>query len=212
MSKIYPEILDPARREVFQKLAAFRQIGVLGGGTAIALQLKHRYSYDFDLFSTGSLPRNLLQKVITVFGQKIKKIVDNLGELTFITPQEVKVSFIHFPFPPRHPPLVTDSISLFDLRDLASNKAYVIGRRGEYRDYVDLFFLFKNGLKLETIIAEAEERFGGGFSHRLFLEQLVYFEDLEIGKIDFIDQAYSPKEIKVFFQKMIGDYLGKSKV
>ena len=203
MSKIYLEVLDQPRKAVFNQLANFGQKAILADGTAIALQLAHRYSYDFDLFTPKKVSRNFLDQVITVFGKKIKTIADQPSELSFLTEKKIKISFIHFPFPPLHPLINTSSVPLLNLKDLASNKAYTIGRRGEYRDYVDLYFLLKSGLDLKKISQEAQKRFAGAFSPRLFLEQLVYLKDLKDKKIDFIKQPISPNQILEFFQKEI---------
>ena len=51
MSKIFLEILDPERQKVFTRLTAFCDDGYLAGGTALALQLGHRVSIDFDVFT-----------------------------------------------------------------------------------------------------------------------------------------------------------------
>lgn len=57
MSSIHLEILDKDRQKVFKKLRVFKQKAILGGGTALALQLNHRVSFDFD-------PRMFLQQLI----------------------------------------------------------------------------------------------------------------------------------------------------
>ncbi|MFH1561213.1 MAG: nucleotidyl transferase AbiEii/AbiGii toxin family protein, partial [Patescibacteria group bacterium] len=171
MSKLYFEILDQKRKEVFEKLSCFKNRGVLAGGTGVALQLGHRYSYDFDIFTPKKITKKLFDEVTAVFGKKTKRIVDQTSELSFITTNSIKVSFVYFPFPVLHPTIETNSLSLFSLKDLASNKAYTIGRRGEYRDYVDVFFILKSGLKLDEIIKESTKKFSEAFSGRLFLEQ-----------------------------------------
>lgn len=206
MSKFYFEIFDKTREEVFGKLSEFKKIGILSGGTAISLQLGGRLSYDFDIFTSKPISRKLLVKVIEVFGKSIQKLADSPSELSFLTPQKIKISFVHFPFPHLYPPVKTKSIFLFNLKDLASNKAYVIGRRGEYRDYVDIFFLLKSGLELRKIAAETEKRFGGAFSERLFLEQLAYFEDLHDFEIDFLKEKYTSEEVLKYLQFKIRNY------
>ena len=206
MSKLFFEIFNKARSEVFEKLSAFNKIGTLAGGTAVHLQLGKRYSYDFDIFTPEPIAKKRLSEVIAVFGEGIQKLTDSSQELSFITSRKVKVSLVHFPFKPLHLLVETKSISLFDLRDLASNKAYVIGRRGEYRDYVDMFFLVKSGLKLRDIVKESEKRFKGAFSERLFLEQLVYFSDLKDFQIDFLKEKYSPGQVKEFLQSLVENY------
>ncbi|MFH1561377.1 MAG: hypothetical protein ABID04_02240, partial [Patescibacteria group bacterium] len=81
-----------------------------------------------------------------------------------------------------------------------------IGRRGEYRDYVDVFFILKSGLKLDEIIKESTKKFSEAFSGRLFLEQLVYLDDLKNKKVDFLKDHFTPSEILSFFQKKIKEY------
>ncbi|NLI12414.1 MAG: hypothetical protein GX425_07275 [Peptococcaceae bacterium] len=63
-------------------------------------------------------------------------------------------------------------------------KAYSIGRRATVRDYLDLYFLLSRGItSIKEIIQKAPTKFKAGneplFSPRLFLEQLVYTDDLE---------------------------------
>ena len=49
-SKIHLEILDEKRQEVFLKLQPILKDFTLGGGTALALQIKQRQSFDFDFW------------------------------------------------------------------------------------------------------------------------------------------------------------------
>lgn len=50
-----------------------------------------------------------------------------------------------------------------------------------WRDYVDLFFFLKWRLhSIKKIIALAKEKFGGEFNEKLFLGQMVYFDDIKI--------------------------------
>ncbi len=63
MSKLYFEILNSKQQKVFAFLKEFSKLGVLGGGTALALQLKHRKSYDFDIFMAKSITKDLLSKI-----------------------------------------------------------------------------------------------------------------------------------------------------
>lgn len=70
------------------------------------------------------------------------------------------------------------------VRDIAAMKAYALGRRATYRDYVDLYFVLTRGLvSLETLIQDASARFvlNGEplFSPRLFLQQLTFADDIQ---------------------------------
>lgn len=49
------DILDKPRQELLPKLEKFQGF-VLGGGTALALQLNHRESFDFDFLAKTRFP------------------------------------------------------------------------------------------------------------------------------------------------------------
>lgn len=179
MSNLYTNIFDPNRADIWDKLKSIPIIGTLGGGTAIALQLGHRISYDFDIFLQSPVPNNLLRKVKTIFPDaEIRPQIDSSDELTFLL-DGVKITYLYYPFPPLYPTIKTNSLPLFDLRDSAADKAYTIGRRGAWRDYYDLYFLCTvHKLSLAQIISDAEKKFGDLFSAKLFLEQLTYSGDI----------------------------------
>ena len=161
ISQFHKEILDEKRQVVFALLEKNFPNFVLGGGTAIALQLRHRKSYDFDFFLADPVSKKLLNKINSLFSAyQVRPVVDTADELSVILDDEIKLSFIYFPFPALHDRVGDETMKLFDLQDLGSNKAYAIGRRGVWRDYVDVFFLLKNGLKFEDMLSETKRRFG----------------------------------------------------
>lgn len=209
MSKLHYEILDLKRKEILSLLTKFADPGILGGGTAVALHLGHRISYDFDVFLNHPLKRKQLTQASQILGStRVHPAIDTSDELTILIGQEVKITFLNFPFPHLHPPVNTDFIPIFDLKDLASNKAYTIGRRGSWRDYVDLFFILKQGkTDLEKNIIEAEKRFGGNFAAKLFLAQLTYFGDIRDYTIDFVGQPTPTETIKNFLLQAAQDFL-----
>jgi len=67
MLPIHLELLDKERREAFEKLEAFSKSAVLGGGTALMLQIAHRLSFDFDLFVGRPLKKEDLSKARRTF-------------------------------------------------------------------------------------------------------------------------------------------------
>jgi len=63
ISNLHLDILDNNRKELLNKLFFYTEGFVLGGGTALALYLAHRKSFDFDFFSTKLIPKNLLGEI-----------------------------------------------------------------------------------------------------------------------------------------------------
>jgi len=199
--------LDNKRIKYFEKLSQFKRNGYLAGGTALALQIKHRVSYDFDIFCDKRISRSLILKIRSCF--PIGNIaVNNKDEFTFTTKDKVKVSFIHYPFNLDRYLVKSDkNISLLSIQGIALAKAYVLNRRGNWRDYVDLYFILKSGrTNLEKITLESEKIYGEMFSEKLFLSQLLYTEDIpekEIEEIRFLKEKVSPEEIKNYFKEKI---------
>lgn len=212
MTKLYLDVLDEPRRKVFEKLSVFtRYGGVLAGGTAMALQLNHRRSEDFDIFFPNLITKQLRRKLISITERPINIRLDNSRQLTLSDKDGIKITLVIHEFVPLYPVTRTASLSLFNLSDLASNKAFTVGKRGVWRDYVDLFYLLKLKLvSLEQIIEETEKRFGDLFSAKLFLEQLVYNKDIFDFEIDYIGRKYAPKEVMSFLEKVEKDYLVKN--
>src|SRR3989344_7356742 len=98
ISKIHLEILDKERRELLSILLPVISGFVLSGGTALALQIAHRKSFDFDFFSVNPIKKNLAEKLSILL--PIQNLaIDTPSELTFFTDKNIKVSLIHYPFP-----------------------------------------------------------------------------------------------------------------
>lgn len=198
---ILKELFSSKEIEILLKLKPFFQAsGLLSGGTSVMIQLPVRKSYDFDLFFPYEIPNDFFEKTVNEFGSKVEVLINSIYELSFISNSQFKISMIYFPFIRKYKPIVlNDSIFLSSFKDIASDKAYAIGRRPEYRDYVDLFIVLKSGFSLKQVIKDAKSKFKEGFSEKLFLSQLNFFDDIKDFTVDFIDKEYSLNEIKEFF-------------
>ena len=77
----------------------------------------------------------------------------------------VEVTFLRYPFLARSPFIIYDDAPLLSVREIAATRAHTIGRRGSFKDYVDLYFaIAENRATLSGIIADAEQKFGGDFN------------------------------------------------
>ncbi|MDP3882663.1 MAG: hypothetical protein Q8Q48_01250 [Candidatus Staskawiczbacteria bacterium] len=63
MSKLHFELLDKNQAECLKILTNFSKFGVLGGGTALMLQLAFRKSFDFDIFTPKPISKQFLYKI-----------------------------------------------------------------------------------------------------------------------------------------------------
>lgn len=209
----FTDRLDRERQRVFQQLKVFSKEFVLAGGTAIMLQIGRRMSYDFDCFcEEWELPLNIMIKARQIFNSKITVKLQTAEMISFTTETGIDVSFVSHPFKILRPVIKTDTISLFHLDDLVGNKAYTIGRRNTWRDYVDIFIFLKSKIySLKKIIELADKKFGGEFNEKLFLGQLTYFQDLDLVHVDYLEQSFSDQEIKSYLEKEVKAYV-KSRI
>ncbi|MCB6599156.1 hypothetical protein LI118_17050, partial [Erysipelatoclostridium ramosum] len=70
-------------------------------------------------------------------------------------------------------------IKLPDLLTLAAMKAYALGRRAKWKDYVDLYFAMKDYFPISAIVKKAKGIFGAEFNEKIFRAQLAYFKDID---------------------------------
>jgi hypothetical protein len=153
----------------------------LCGGTAIALQIGHRQSIDFDLATPGDIHARSLTNHILKTGMTIDRTLVSSGDELTVIVHGVKLTFFSFPFPVKADqawPLAR--LKMPNLHHLAGMKAYALGRRCQWKDYVDLYFLLTYHLSLSELIETAEQIFKGAFNARLFREQLCYFKDVDM--------------------------------
>ena len=76
--------------------------------------------------------------------------------------------------------------------------------RGTFKDYVDLYFILKYKYSsLKEIKKIAEKKYKNEFNFRLFLEQLIYLEDIKEGKIEFLGEKVSKPEMQKFFEEEV---------
>lgn len=210
MSQLYLDQLDSARLQVWHKLSRFKDSFTLAGGTAIMLEIGHRKSYDFDCFSLKKLPPTLLDRVKDAFGTNIQIKTRTKDFLTIATSNNIEITFAWYPYAPLKTPLKTESLPLFQLDDLVTNKAFTLGRRPAWRDYVDLFIFLKWKLYLlDTIITTTEKRFSDEFNGKLFLQQLTYWDDVEIIETIFLRESYTVAQIQEGLKKEVKDYLAR---
>ena len=205
MTKLFLDVLDSPQQKLWEKLGALSKNScVLAGGTAIALQIGHRISEDFDLFVPEIVSRVTREKAYGLIDRIERVPINDNHQLTILSRTGLKLTVVSHPYPPLYKLIKTDGLPLFDLRDLASNKANIIGRRGTWRDYVDLYFLLKEKIViLDQIMKEAKVRFKEEFDPRRFLDQLTYTKDLGDFNIQFVRGSVTQAKISRFLVGLV---------
>ena len=197
---MFPDILNSHQQELLPILKGFsKKKFYLVGGTAIALQIGHRRSIDFDLFTDKPIDKIKIKPQFQP-PYTIQKVLWEDKDQLHVMVNHVKITFFHYPF--TIPPTVAFQqwIKMPGLLDLAAMKALALGGWAKWKDYVDLFFLLKNCFSLQEISANAKLLFEGAFNPKLFREQLSYYKDVDYSEsVEFMPGfETAPKEIEDF--------------
>jgi hypothetical protein len=196
---MHNEILTAKQRELFPYISQFKRTFYLVGGTAIALHIGHRESIDYDLFTFNKLNKSRIKrKLLTIpFRQKI--IFEDVDQMHFYI-NDIKVTFFNYPYQVEHPVNIDNIITMPALLSLSAMKAFALGRRAKWKDYVDLYFLIKNCFSIDEISREATRLFDGQFSGKLFREQLAFHKDINYSEeVHFLPGfEVQPEEVKQF--------------
>lgn len=200
---MHREALTESAAALFDLLPSFPDF-YLAGGTALALQLGHRVSADFGLFTDEVLSPQLDGQVGGVFrSYRIAPSVHTRDEFTaFIG--SVKITFLFYPFPLVERKVDLGGVPAASVAEIAAMKAYTIGRRATFKDYVDLHAILAGGqVRLMAIIDLANKKFGSEFNDRLFLEQLILLEDIVEEPIQFLGAVVRKGDIQSFMEKQV---------
>ena len=195
---MYPDILTDTQKALIPHFEFFAKEYYLVGGTAIALYLGHRKSIDFDLFTYNKIKLKSIKKWKDDLSfTPINTIYEASDQIHFII-ENVKVTFMQFPFQLKSANHI-HGLSMPSLLSLAAMKAYALGGRAKWKDYVDLYFIMKDHYSIKEIIKKADELFGSSFNGRFFRQQLSYFDDINYTeKVEYIGEPLEDEIIKVF--------------
>ncbi len=176
------DILPPPQRRLWEELGATPKEFTLYGGTAIALQLGHRQSVDFDFFGDHPLDTNNLTLGLPYLkGAAITQREPNTLSCVVERDGPVKLSFFGVPRLRRlRSPLRAqdNGVRVAALLDLAAAKARVVQVRAEARDYIDIDAIIADGrVALPSALAAACAIYGDEFNPQITLKALTYFDE-----------------------------------
>ena len=177
-SKIYYNILSNKQREILPSLGFLKQRQVyLAGGTALALQIGHRSSIDFDFYDSKAFKPEDVLRQFQKFIRDISVIQMNEGTLILDT-EGIQVSLFHYEYQVIRPFVHAKYLFLLSLEDISAMKLIAIIQRGTKRDFIDIYYLIQR-FGLEIIFFYSEEKYPGIFNPYLALQALTYFKDAE---------------------------------
>jgi Nucleotidyl transferase AbiEii toxin, Type IV TA system len=183
-------VLPPAQRALWPRLADLPSHFVLYGGTAVALRCGHRISEDFDFFSAqGFTSEALLAQLPWLRSPEPKVLQRQNNTLTLQLPQAlgpVKVSFFGgIGFGQINPPDISpdNRLKIASPEDLLALKLGVIHQRLEAKDYLDIHALLKSGQSLAAGLSYLDTLHPLETNWAIVLKTLVYFQGGDLNRL-----------------------------
>ena len=203
---MHPEILSAEQKEILKELTFLSdQDFYLAGGTALALQLGHRTSVDFDFyipkhFDSAKLATEFTQR----FGEEIR-INQQTEDTLKVTIKDTWASFFYYPYELIRLLRDFEGIKLASVEDIAAMKIIAIVQRGRKRDFFDIYYLIRN-IGFERLIFHTLEKYPN-YEVLLILKALNYFDDADKekknGRVDIFDKNLTWKQVKkTIFEKV----------
>ncbi len=162
--------ITPLKREFLKSFFAKEKRFFLTGGSALGLfYLQHRFSYDLDLFSSEHVEWIEIDGIMRLCTQDIGAELELLRDaptfrryrLTTADHSEiVDIVMDVSPQVDQDKPWV-DNVQVDTLHEIMLNKITTLISRSELKDIVDLYFIEKEGFRIETYFEEAQQKDGG---------------------------------------------------
>ena len=188
--------------ELLPLLTGFSRNFYLAGDTVVALHVGHRQSIDFDLFTDSELNIKGVKNKLAQSGYRFKVLHEAYDQYHILI-SDVKITFFNFPFGIPHEIRLEKIITMPDLITLSAMKAFTLGGRAKWKDYVDLFFLLRHHFSIFDIADRARELFQDAFNLKLFRQQLAYYEDIDYSEaVSFVGEDPDDIEITDFLTKI----------
>jgi predicted nucleotidyltransferase component of viral defense system len=151
----------------------------LAGGTALSLQIGHRYSVDLDFFSqTEDVPtiRPQLEKILTPFSATLAD--SSWGNLVYLA-KNIRIGFYGYGYPLAVPLIKDKEVNLASIEDIALMKLDALLSRAARKDFYDLYFICQS-ISLRKIFDKAPQKYPSVRDFEVqTVKRLVYFENAE---------------------------------
>jgi len=204
---MHRNILNRNQLDLLPLIHRFSSDYYLAGGTAIALQLGHRRSIDFDVFHHGNVRYQRIQNILKREKVAIDRTLCATEDEFTIWANNVKLTFLNYPYKVPHQEWFEHFISMPSLLDLATMKALAMTRRSKWKDYVDMYFLLQR-FSFMDITKRSAELFYPVFDEKSFRMALDYFEDIDYTEeVDYLTDQIPRETVQDFLSEIAIDPL-----
>ncbi len=199
-------ILPNAQRILWHELGTTPSHFTLYGGTAIALRLGHRFSVDFDFFSTQPfVPQKLMASIPYLQNGVLRQSAANTLNVSVERGEPVQLSYfgsLHIGQVALNDTAEDNGIAIASLLDLAGMKVSVVTQRAEIKDYLDIHALLtQEKIPLQFMLSAAKIIYGAEFNPLITLKAISYHDDESLQNLSISmrrDLSASVRQVDVY--------------
>ncbi len=152
----------------------------LAGGTALALWLDHRNSYDLDVYSPTEFDIEEMKQKFSkeIFGFQP---ISTAWQTVHGKSEDTEISLFYYQYRLLKDPASFLNFNIASVEDIAAMKLEAIAGRGLKRDFFDLYKIIENKRwTLKQLLKLNDQKYSrnGSFTPHI-LRSLVYFDDAE---------------------------------
>ena len=171
----------------------------LAGGTALALQLGHRISVDFDFFSPEKFEPKIFADQLSELGD-FQETQASEGTVLGIF-EGIRFSLFVYPHRLLQPVQKYLEVNIASIEDIATMKIEAIAGRGIKRDFIDLYHICKSGHRMSRLLSLYKDKYKASDSKFIHIQKsLIYFDDAEIDVTPKMLIKTDWEEIKGYFR------------
>ncbi len=199
----HPEVISTAAARTLARLLDAGALAgfYLAGGTGLALHFGHRRSLDLDFFREDLFGEEALIGKVQTAG---RMLIRSRGEQTLHADvDEVKVTFLRYPYPLLFPHGLFEGVPVADPRDIACMKLGAIAGRGLRRDFVDVYAAARTYGLRQLLDWFREKHARTSYSEVHVLKSLTYFDEAEQDPMPAMLHDVSWAAIKQFFNDQV---------
>lgn len=206
---MHPECLRPEAARLLPIVAGALQPyrPVLAGDTALALQLGHRVSVDFDFFTGQEFEPAAVVQIMQAIASEVHVLQLASGTAVLIV-DTVKVSLFQYLYPFVELMGSFGEATIASVLDVAGMKLIATMQRGAKRDFVDLYTILKT-TPFRAVAHNAVQRYGTTLIEPVVIgKALVWFADADAQPDPmYLGEPLQWPAVKRFFRSSVSQFV-----
>lgn len=182
LTTVHWDTITPHMRAVLETIGQFPFATrfYLAGGTALALRLGHRQSYDLDFFSeSDDVTAPSRAEIIHALLPSGIEVLENVDGNLLLRTADLRIGFFGYGYALVAPVDIVANVALASIADIGLMKLDALGSRGSRKDFYDVYAISQQ-MALEDLLALGRVKYPYVRNFELIvLESMVLFDNAD---------------------------------